>query len=713
MTETEAKSIHTLIRELQSIIKNSQEQWGLNFPKGQGDKGDKSDKSQTNIAIANAVHTFGPVNLNELFEEIPQKITLMREIITQFKNNMLTGIQGSEQSLSNYINQLKKETERLDSLAELKDSIKTCKSLALDACHDNSTAFKFIIQQIESLGKQLGLLIYHDTGEPGETVLTMSGAIIVLDIKYDEILNRIIKVVVSYATDARQNDKDDRVNNLLTQQLSDFKQFNLFKKNLETLKTLETMSKLIQPVDCFHCIKCISNDIKTIYEKEFAITNGDVQKILTEGHGIPLFNVDRVGPSIAYWAPKHQIMEIDWKFIKDIIIQGEMHESFRSLHRMWISMEKSRTPHLFLPPGRNQYLLNDELENEIELMENYYISSELPEVQFSLLQAPLKFLHPKEDSTIFASALIEFVVWLDPPVYVSDNVARHIGSYAGIVNRGYFVSSAFQKKDPQTLSLEQLLIEGIIPPIKHSSTSRAPKIIHQWEKKFDDSLYLQVFNLDSKCNTKARRIDRIPFSNLFQVYGLIKILRQQLLFNKLYQSCFNSSTYKQITITRPSKHDHAEKISPDAEDAEAKIQIKVQTINSPTGLSLDIQLPSKIISPQITIHLSVTILHEDSLLCYATGFGDISNLNEELTGVLQTYQDIPMLINHLLNSLLKPQNVEEIKIEETKLEETKLEETKFEEMNIDGINIDLNLDEIEEIESNMMIDENVMNSYII
>lgn len=46
-----------------------------------------------------------------------------------------------------------------------------------------------------------------------------------------------------------------------------------------------------------------------------------------------------------------------------------MHESFRSLHRMWISMEKSRTPHLFLPPGRNQYLLNDELENEIELME--------------------------------------------------------------------------------------------------------------------------------------------------------------------------------------------------------------------------------------------------------------------------------------------------------------------------------------------------------
>ncbi|GBB98016.1 hypothetical protein RclHR1_03120001 [Rhizophagus clarus] len=704
MTESEAKSIHTLVRELQSIIKNAQEQWGLNIPKGQG------DKSQTDIAIANAVHTFGPVNLNELSEEIPQKIASMREIITQFKNNVLTGVQsqhGSEQSLTNYINQLKKETERLDSLAELKDSIKTCKSLALDACHDDSTAFKFIIQQIESLGKQLGLHIYYETGEP---VLSMSGLIIVLDIKYDEISNRIIKVIVSYATDARQNDKDDRVDNLLTQQLSDFKQFDLFKKNLETLKTLETLSKLIQPVDCFHCIKCISNDIKTIYEKEFAVTNGNVPKILTEGHGIPLFNVDRVGPSIAYWASKHQIMEIDWKLIKDIIIQGEMHESFRSLHRMWISMEKSRTAHFFLPLDRNQYLFNDEIENEIEFMENYYISPEIPEVAFSLLQTPLKFLHPKESSTIFASANIEFVVWLDPPVYVSENVARQIGSFGGVVNRGYFMSSAFQKKDPQALSLEQLLIEGIIPPTKHSSTSRAPKTTHQWEKKFDNLPYRQVFNLDSACHTtNARRIDRIPFSNLFQVYGLIKILRQQLLFNKLYQSCFNSSTYKEISITKPFKYDHAEKILSDAEDADERIQIEVQTNNPPTGLSLSIQLPSKMI-PQITIHLNVTILQDDSLLCYATGFGDISNLNEELTRVLQTYQDIPILINHLLNNMLNPPNAEEIKLEEIKLEETKLEETKLEETKFE-MDFDINL---EDISNNMLIDENDdVNSYIL
>jgi hypothetical protein len=141
----------------------------------------------------------------------------------------------------------------------------------------------------------------------------------------------------------------------------------------------------------------------------------------------------------------------------------------------------------------------------------------------------------------------------------------------------------------------------------------------------------------------------------------------------------------------------------------AKIQIKVQTNNPPNGFSLSIQLPPKLISPQITIHLNITFLHEDSLLCYATGFGDISNLNEELTRVLQTYQDIPMLINHLLNNLLKPPTVE-IKLEETKFEETKLEETKFDEINFEGINFD----EIENIENRMLIDENVdVNPFIV
>ncbi len=51
MTEIKPKSIHSLVRELQSLVKNAQEQWKINFPQ-QG----QADKSQTNIAVANGIN---------------------------------------------------------------------------------------------------------------------------------------------------------------------------------------------------------------------------------------------------------------------------------------------------------------------------------------------------------------------------------------------------------------------------------------------------------------------------------------------------------------------------------------------------------------------------------------------------------------------------------------------------------------------------------
>jgi hypothetical protein len=43
-----------------------------------------------------------------------------------------------------------------------------------------------------------------------------------------------------------------------------------------------------------------------------------------EGHGIPLMDVERVGPSIAYWAAKHCIMETDWNVLSNIIMEGKL-----------------------------------------------------------------------------------------------------------------------------------------------------------------------------------------------------------------------------------------------------------------------------------------------------------------------------------------------------------------------------------------------------
>ncbi|CAG8501940.1 14005_t:CDS:2, partial [Acaulospora colombiana] len=174
-------------------------------------------------------------------------------------------------------------------------------------------------------------------------------------------------------------------------------------------------------------------------------SKGDIPQVLLDGHGIPLLHVERVGPSIAYWAPKSRIIETNWNVVKYIMERGENCDYARPFHRLWIMMEESKSPHVFLPSERNQYLI-DESDDEFELMQSYGV---VPDITFSLLQT-LKFLQPKEGST--DSALVQFVLWLEPPVHVADTIAREIGTLSG-----FYASVGSEKRDTQSLSLEQLL----------------------------------------------------------------------------------------------------------------------------------------------------------------------------------------------------------------------------------------------------------------
>ena len=49
---------------------------------------------------------------------------------------------------------------------------------------------------------------------------------------------------------------------------------------------------------------------------------GNTPRILLDGHGIALSDVDRVGPSIAYWTAKYNILEIDWTPFADVNLKG-------------------------------------------------------------------------------------------------------------------------------------------------------------------------------------------------------------------------------------------------------------------------------------------------------------------------------------------------------------------------------------------------------
>lgn len=66
----------------------------------------------------------------------------------------------------------------------------------------------------------------------------------------------------------------------------------------------------------------------------------------------------------------------------------------------------------------------------------FSISYEIIPIIFPLLPNPLKFLQPKEDS--HASAFVQFVLWLEPPVYLTDVVAASLANFAGTIFQGFY-----------------------------------------------------------------------------------------------------------------------------------------------------------------------------------------------------------------------------------------------------------------------------------
>ncbi|CAG8586028.1 658_t:CDS:10 [Dentiscutata heterogama] len=550
MTEADPKRIHTLLRELQNLIKNAQEQWGITLT-GQGTI---NDRLKAFAPIANAVHPLGPVNIVGLSTEFSQKIASIRSTISNFRNTTIQDISqlnliGSDSLLKKYQFTLKEESNNLNTVSEVREYIKICKELALDICQDSQDTFKFVIQETSTFCKQLGLKVWDAERSHGSTLtLSISGSIFVMD---------------------------------------------------------------------------------SIYEKEFSALAGDIQKILTDGHGIPLFHVERVGPSIAYWAPKYRIRETDWNNVKDIIVKGDSCESLSSFYQLWVMMEESRSRNTFLPIERNHYLI-EENDNEFELLQSYDFMPQ--DLTFPLLPTPLKFLQQPKDGSQ-TSANIQFVLWLFPPVYVTDTVAKEIEDLAG------FFGSRIMTDDPKSLSLEQLLISDIVPPAK---MTRGSAMDISWEKKFEDSPYIQMYTLDMK-HTNAKKIERIPFIYPIQIFSYIEILRQQLVYNALFQSCFNSSTYcPQQTSSKSSATTF------EVNSNTTKVKVKVQATNPPLLLSVSFQLPDTMTDVLLQINIwrdcQLYVISQNQL------WEDKGNTDTVLTQTLQLCHDVPVLVKWILNS---------------------------------------------------------------
>ncbi|CAG8833291.1 2735_t:CDS:2, partial [Racocetra persica] len=166
--------------------------------------------------------------------------------------------------------------------------------------------------------------------------------------------------------------------------------------------------------------------------------------------------------------------------------------------------------------------------------------------------------------------------------------------------------------------------------------------------------------------TNAKKIERIPFIYPFQIFNFTAILRQQLVYNALFQSCFNSST------NYPQQQSSATTFEVDSNST--KVQIKVQATNPPQSLSVSFQLPDVMTD----VLLQITILRGDSepiVISQNPLWEDDGNTNNNtnsvLTRILQLSHDVPELVNWIFKSSID--NFKLVKEEELIKEEELME----------------------------------------
>lgn len=76
-----------------------------------------------------------------------------------------------------------------------------------------------------------------------------------------------MRTKVTYVSDTMQNDQDDRVDLMLTENLQN-RQFELFKRNLGSLALLDKLNVKYNPVDFFSIVKHLLADLRTICNEE-------------------------------------------------------------------------------------------------------------------------------------------------------------------------------------------------------------------------------------------------------------------------------------------------------------------------------------------------------------------------------------------------------------------------------------------------------------
>ncbi|CAO3571934.1 unnamed protein product [Mortierella alpina] len=547
-----------------------------------------------------------------------------------------------------------------------------CQNTLRAASQDGNIKKDHLINTIRDMSTKLGLECYLETGSRPNNLLpvstlTIGGNVIVVDIDVES-TGAILRVKVSYASEIHQDERIDRLlahnlrckcGKLLQTQEADkpsdvnlthladcSRDFDAFSKNLKALATLDSFTKKYPSIDFFHNMRAMDLDFKELFKREMSLTGGDLQRVFREGHGLPMTHAVLPGPSVAYWASRADLLDVSWDALSAAIEQGANEKVKVPFHRISIIMEESTQSACgYLPNERSGFLLSQEETSNLSSVPYGSIMNDQGSVSgTTVLQQPLRWIVPNTDSSVEAT----YVAVLHPPVVVAEEVAKQL---AALSNQAGLSSTMGYHRDPGYLSLQELLINQNIEQT-------------QWKVALDQGpgAVRQLFSFDRTKN-EARLLHRIPFTHISQVYLCTKILRQQLSFNTLFQSCFKETATADATrhrtgaiaLARPGL----------IEDAALEVSIVVQTPQPPNMILVSFM------NPYTESHMVLEILIDAGtglptarLVITGQTPGSIGSgvdvnqggrqdaafavENEKLTKVLQTCDNIPILVRWVL-----------------------------------------------------------------
>ncbi|KAG1077826.1 hypothetical protein G6F42_024594 [Rhizopus arrhizus] len=276
---------------------------------------------------------------------------------------------GADPAFRKHFTHLKEQATLESTVMRVKDTLSSTKEFFDKTLREKEESkSKIETQRLEKLAQSMGLVTFVDSTQKFEsnvpiTTITLGGTIIVIDIDIDD-KGRVLRTKVTYVSDTMQNDQDDRVDLMLTENLQN-RQFELFKRNLGSLALLDKLNVKYNPVDFFSIVKHLLTDLRTICNEEISM-EPEFKNVLLQGHGVPNLHLNYPGISIAYWMDKEHVDSVAWEEAKTAFETGISHTALAEASRLLISFEDSIQPVTYLPSSRPSCLLGNDSEDSID-----------------------------------------------------------------------------------------------------------------------------------------------------------------------------------------------------------------------------------------------------------------------------------------------------------------------------------------------------------